>query len=166
MERQGADNRRYAKLLMAGAALLLAGCNSVFVLTGNPLQPSSKLAIAQTTLATGTAGSAYSSAVAATGGTSPYTYSASNLPNGLSINNTTGAVTGIPAASAVGTSTVTVEVRDSTQPTAESTTANLSTTIAAAVVAPSTLTITTTSLPGGTAGTAYSGCLLYTSRCV
>jgi hypothetical protein len=159
MERQSADNRRYAKLLMAGAALLLAGCNSVFVLTGNPLQPSSKLAITQATLATGTAGSAYSSAVAATGGTSPYTYSASNLPNGLSISNTTGAVTGIPAASAVGTSTVTVEVRDSTQPTAESTTANLSITIAATVVAPSRLTITTTSLPGGTAGTAYSGAI-------
>ncbi len=162
MKLESADNRRYGKLLIAGAVLLLAGCNSVFVLTGNPAHPGSTLAITQTTLAAGTVGSAYSSAVGATGGTAPYTYSANNLPSGLSMNNATGAVTGTPAASAVGTRTVTVVVTDATQPSAQSTTAALSITIGAAVVAPSALTITTLSLPGGTVGTAYSGAIAAT----
>jgi hypothetical protein len=50
MEIKSTDVRGYGKLLMIGTAMLLAGCNSVFVLSGNPLQPSSKLAITQATL--------------------------------------------------------------------------------------------------------------------
>lgn len=159
MEIKSTDVRGYGKLLMIGTAMLLAGCNSVFVLSGNPLQPSSKPAITQATLAAGTVGNAYSSTIEATGGTSPYSYGASNLPSGLASGSSTGVITGTPAQSAIGTRTVSVEVRDSTQPTSQSVTANLSITIAAAVV-PSTLSITTTSLPGGTVGTAYSGAVV------
>ena len=58
MEIKSTDVRGYGKLLMIGTAMLLAGCNSVFVLSGNPLLPSSKLAITQATLAAGTVGNA------------------------------------------------------------------------------------------------------------
>jgi hypothetical protein len=48
--------------------------------------------------ATGTVGSAYSSSVAASGGTGPYSYSLASgaLPPGLALNSSTGAITGSP----------------------------------------------------------------------
>jgi hypothetical protein len=47
---------------------------------------------------TGTVGSAYSSSTVASGGTAPYTYSVSSgaLPAGLTLNTSTGAITGTP----------------------------------------------------------------------
>ncbi len=72
------------------------------------------LSITTTSLASGTAGTSYSGAVQATGGKTPYTYAASGLPSGLSINSSTGAISG--TTSAVGTATVAVTVTDSTQP--------------------------------------------------
>ena len=114
----------------------------------------SKVAITTTSLPGGTVGTAYSSAVAASGGTKPYIFSASGLPSGLSIGSSTGAITGTPTAS--GTATVAIKVTDSTKPTAQSATSNLQIAIAAAT-GPGKLAITTTSLPGGTAGVAYTG---------
>ena len=114
----------------------------------------STLSVTTTSLPGGTVGSAYSGSIAATGGTKPYTYSASGLPSGLSIGSSTGAITGTPTAA--GTSTVAIKVTDSTKPTAQSATSNLQIAIAAAT-GPSKLAITTTSLPGGTAGVAYTG---------
>src|SRR5205823_5440277 len=67
------------------------------------------------------------------------------LPAGLNINGSTGAITGTPTDA--GLSSFTVQVVDSAGASA---TKALSITIAAA------LSITTTSLPGGTLGTAYS----------
>lgn len=54
-------------------------------------------------VATGTVGTAYSDAVVASGGTGPYTYavSAGALPPGLSLNASTGAITGTPSADGV-----------------------------------------------------------------
>lgn len=52
-------------------------------------------------------GAAYSGSVSGTGGTPPYTYSASGLPAGLSINGATGAVSGTPT-SVAGPPTFTV----------------------------------------------------------
>ncbi len=57
----------------------------------------------------GSVGTAYSvDVVSASGGTAPYAYSASGLPDGLSINAGTGAVTGTPSASGSFTPTITV----------------------------------------------------------
>jgi serine protease len=60
---------------------------------------------------TGTVGVAVSLTVTATGGTTPYTWSATGLPAGLSINASSGAITGTPTTAA--TSSVTVTATDS-----------------------------------------------------
>jgi subtilisin-like proprotein convertase family protein len=51
----------------------------------------------------------------ASGGTAPYSWSASGLPSGLSINSSTGSISGAPTAA--GTYSVTVTVTDSSSPT-------------------------------------------------
>ena len=70
------------------------------------------LAISTASLPGGTVGTAYSSTLVATGGTSPYTWSlaAGSLPAGLSLNAATGAITGTPTAA--GTVSFTVRVTD------------------------------------------------------
>jgi len=105
------------------------------------------LAITTTTLPTGTVNTQYSAPpVAATGGTTPYTFTATGLPAGLSISPT-GQITG--ASTAAGNFTVAVTVTDSTNPKLTAT-ANLTLTINSA------LAITTSSLPGGTLNIPYS----------
>jgi hypothetical protein len=103
----------------------------------------------------GTVGSAYSATVTAVGGTASYTWSwaaqsGSSLPPGLSINSSTGAITGTPGGSGA-TYNVTVTVMDSGSPK-QTASANFSITITVA-----TLTVTTTSgsLPTGTVNSAY-----------
>ena len=61
---------------------------------------------------------AYSSAITASGGTAPYTFAlnSGSLPGGLSLNPTTGAITGTPTTA--GAFTFTVKVTDSTGGTA------------------------------------------------
>src|SRR5919202_1031780 len=62
---------------------------------------------------TGTVGTAYSSAITATGGTPPYIlFGASALPAGLTLNSATGAITGTPTTT--GTTNFTVFVQDVT----------------------------------------------------
>lgn len=64
---------------------------------------------------TGTVGTAITAfTVTASGGTSPYSFSATGLPAGVSINATTGQVSGTPTTN--GTYTVTVTVTDSSSP--------------------------------------------------
>ena len=96
----------------------------------------------------------YNQTLAATG-TTPITWSIDSgvLPNGLSLNASTGAITGTPTVA--NTFNFTVKATN----TANSATKALSITVAAAPVAPS---IITTSLPNGTAGTAYSQTLTAT----
>jgi len=60
---------------------------------------------------TGTVGTAASLTLTASGGTTPYSFSASGLPTGLSINSSTGTISGTPSAS--GTFTVNATVNDS-----------------------------------------------------
>jgi large repetitive protein len=65
-------------------------------------------------LTAATVGNAYNQSVTATNGTGPYTYSGTGLPNGLSINTSTGAITGTPTTA--GSYTITVAATDSTSP--------------------------------------------------
>jgi hypothetical protein len=74
------------------------------------------LVITTTSMPDGTVGTPYSAALAATGGTSPYTWSllSGSLPNGLSLASD-GTVSGTPTGPR-GTSTFTVQVTDVTDP--------------------------------------------------
>jgi hypothetical protein len=108
------------------------------------------LSITTTSLPNGVVGVSYSASVVASGGTTPYTWSltAGTLPAGLTLNTSTGAITGTPTT--VGTSSFTVTVTDSTTPTPQTQSQPLSISIV------SVLAITTTSLPNGSVGTTYS----------
>ena len=141
--------RNLGKGLIVGAAILLSGYNSLSATSGVS-KALSALSITTTSLSHGIAGSSYSASIKGSGGTAPYTYSATGLPSGLSIGKSTGAITGTPAQSSVGTKSVAITVKDSTKPTAQSAKATLSLT-----VEPSKLIITTTSLSGATAGSSY-----------
>jgi hypothetical protein len=105
------------------------------------------LSITTTSLAPGVAGFAYSKQLTATGGTGGNVWSMTSgaLPANLSLNASTGAITGTP--SAAGSTPLTFKVTDSNNDTA---TVSLTLTIAAPIA------ITTTTLPGGTTGVAYS----------
>src|SRR5207249_4718900 len=108
-------------------------------------------------LPSGTVGTSYSQTLAATGGTPPYAWSviSGSLPAGLTLNVTSGAISGTPTTA--GTSNFTVQVRDS-----ERGEASKAFTLTINSTAPP-LSITTTSpLAGGTAGTAYSQTLAAT----
>ncbi|HCT75010.1 MAG TPA: peptidase S8, partial [Micromonosporaceae bacterium] len=63
---------------------------------------------------TGTVGTAATLNNSATGGTAPYTWSATGLPAGLSISTSSGQITGTPTTA--GTSNVTVTATDSSSP--------------------------------------------------
>jgi lysophospholipase L1-like esterase len=102
-------------------------------------------AITSSTSASGTAGTAFSYQIAATN--SPTSYSASGLPGGLSVNTSTGAITGTPTAS--GTSSVTVGATNASG----TGTATLTLTIAAASNPP---VITSSTSASGTVGAAFS----------
>lgn len=79
------------------------------------VQPTT-LAITTTTLPNGTAGSAYAATVAASGGTPAYSWSllSGALPAGLTLNPSSGSISGTPTAT--GTATFTVRVADSGSP--------------------------------------------------
>jgi large repetitive protein len=88
--------------------------------------------------------------LAATGGVAPYTWSISSggLPAGLSLNSSTGTISGTPTTA--GLSSFTIQVADSELSPQKAT-------LPASIASSSgTLAITTTSLPAGTDGAAYS----------
>lgn len=105
------------------------------------------LTVAPPTLPAGTAGTAYSQTLSASGGTAPYTYAvtAGALPAGLNLS-TGGALSGTPTVA--GNFNFTVTATD-----AGSFGAAQAYTLA---IAAPTLTIAPPTLPGGTVGTAYS----------
>ena len=104
--------------------------------------------ITSATSAGGTAGSAFSYQITATN--SPTSYSATGLPAGLSVNSTTGLISGTPTAA--GTSTVTLGATNGGG------TGNATLTLSVSTGGP--LTITTASCPAGTQGAPYAGCMI------
>ncbi len=102
-----------------------------------------------TPLPSGQKASVYSTTFAATGGKPPYFWSASGLPAGLTLANTTGLLTGIPGQD--GVFQVAVTVADSSPVAVLSTTKNFSLTINS-----TPLTFTNVPLPNGTVGAAYT----------
>jgi len=115
----------------------------------------STVIITTTSLPNGQAGSWYNTTLAASGGTAPYTWSLSGgtFPVGLSLNASTGAITGKPASPVSGAS-LTFTATDSSNP-AQTGTATL-----AITVAPATLKLATGWIPDGQVGIAYFRALL------
>ena len=105
-------------------------------------------AITSATSASGTVGTAFSYQITATN--SPASYSATGLPGGLSVNTSTGLVSGTPTAA--GTSTVTLGATNAGG------TGNATLTLSVSTGGP--LTITTASCPAGTQGAPYAGCMI------
>jgi large repetitive protein len=131
------------------SGLLAQTDNNTYNLTINPAIPPISITTASP-LPTGNVGAAYSQTLAATGGTPAYTWSlaSGNLPPGLSISSG-GVLSGVPTTT--GTYNFTVRVADTQQHTAQKALALTINPVA------NPLSITTTSpLPSGIVGTAYS----------
>jgi hypothetical protein len=115
------------------------------------------LNITSISLPNGQIGSAYSAFVGATGGTTPYKWSLSSgaLPAGLSLNATTGAISGTPTAAVTGAALIFL-VTDASSPM-QSTSMELPLTIS-----PRPLSITSSALPGGQLNAPYTATLTAT----
>jgi len=139
---QGGDGNFYGTTFEGGAN----GDGTVFSLT--PGQAGLALACPSQTAEVGVA---YSSALGASGGTAPYTFSiiSGSLPSGLTLNTSTGAITGTPTTS--GTFSFTAQVVDSQSSSA---TANCSITVAGTGTDPTStnLSLAPESLPVGSSG--------------
>lgn len=116
-------------------------------------RPTTLTITSTTPLPSGSVGTAYNETLIASGGLPPYTWSVSsgNLPNGLSLESSTGAISGTPTAAV--SATIVAQVNDSGSGMAKKT-LKLSVTST-----PATLTITTTSLPDGAINSAYNATL-------
>ena len=114
--------------------------------------PVATLTITSSSPASGIAGTTYSTALSASGGTPAYTWSitSGSLPAGLSLS-ASGAISGTPTVS--GTFKFTATVSDNGNP------AQTESAAMTLVVAPNLLTITASTLASGTNGTAYSQAL-------
>jgi hypothetical protein len=114
---------------------------------------SAGLTVTSASLPGGEVGAFYNALLAASGGTSPYTWSITSgaLPGGLGVTPATGAISGTPTASGVFGFTATV-----TDALSNTASASLSISIATAPA------ISTSSLAGGQVGIAYSASLLAT----
>lgn len=102
------------RLLARNGAVTLA-TNTVSVCAGGQCPA---ITISPATLPPSTVGTPYNQTISASGGVGPYTFavSAGALPTGLTLNATTGAITGTPTAT--GTFNFTITATDSTQCTA------------------------------------------------
>ncbi len=145
---------------VADGATPPATLSQSFSITIAPAQP---ISIVTTTLPQGLVGVLYNASISANGGIPPLTWSllSGTLPQGLTLTTITttsgtppmtttiGQISGTPTTQ--GTSNFTVEVQDSAIPQQTATQA-----LSLTINAPSPLTITTPSLPGGTTAVPYS----------
>ena len=124
-----------------------------FTITINPPVPPTISGPAS--LPSGTVNQAYpNTTLTASGGTAPLIWDSTvtpALPNGLSWDATTHTISGTPLIGSQGTTSHTFTVRDSTNPPQSDTRAYSLT-----IVLPAPPRITTTTLPNGNVGTAYS----------
>jgi hypothetical protein len=111
------------------------------------------LSIGPASLPAATIAASYSATVTASGGTAPYSYAISTgaLPAGLSVNASTGAITGTPTAGGVFNFTVTAT--DSSTGTGAPYTASRAYTL---TIGAPTLSVTPSTLPDAALNTAYS----------
>ena len=133
----------------SGATSISAAVGAVSGTTTLTVQ-ATPLVITTASLPGGTQYQTYSANLTASGGKPAYSWSATGLPAGLSLNGSTGAITGTPAAA--GSSTVTAQVTDAN-------TTVTSKTFALTIAAAPPLAVTSSSLPAGTTGTPYSTAL-------
>jgi len=119
--------------------------------TGSPFVLARQLIITSTSLPDAVLNAAYSATLQSIGGTGALTWSlpTGTLPAGLTLNPSTGAITGTPTAS--GTSAITVSATDSSNPP---NTVAIALNLTVNPTAP-TLVISTASLPNGTIGVPY-----------
>ncbi len=108
------------------------------------------ISVTPTTLPNATVGTAYTGTLMASGGTASYTFSTvSTLPMGLTLNSN-GTITGTPmAAGSVNLNVVATDSKGCTGSAA----------VSFSIVCP-TITVTPTTLPNATVGTAYTGTLM------
>jgi len=134
-------HKRFAWILPILAGLLVL---AVAIPAGATAEP---LAITTASLPIGEVNAAYAQTVEAAGGTEPYTWSLQSgaLPTGLTLNATTGAITGTPTVA--GDYAFTVAVADD---------ANVTATHAFSMFIASAVDIDTTTLPNGELNVAYS----------
>jgi autotransporter-associated beta strand protein len=129
----------------------VGGTGNDVTLTVVPAGPPAPSITTTSPLLNGQVGVAYLMAIVGTGGSPPYTWSVTSgtLPGGLTLNSSTGVISGTPTAS--GTFNFTVTLTDNASQTASRP--------FAVTIAPASLAVTTASLGGGTVGTAYAGML-------
>ena len=139
-------------LFLAAFAAILYGCAGSYSGGAGP-NPQPLEITAPASLPSAQFGAVYSTSLAATGGTTPYTWSVSAgaLPGGLTLSSA-GVLSGTPTAA--GTFSFTAKITDAAAQTA---TAALQ-----IIIAPAPLMITTATLPNGEFGMAYSATLAAT----
>ncbi|NOS79754.1 MAG: hypothetical protein HOP35_17620 [Nitrospira sp.] len=107
------------------------------------------LTITTTTLPAATAGTAYTATLAGSGGTAPYNWLVTPaLPTGLSLNASSGAITGTPGSNTIGTTTHTFVLQDAALGSDAQ--------IITLTINPATLAIAPVTLPPGVINQAYS----------
>src|SRR5262249_17862570 len=90
------------------------GINNASSVASESLTVNPALGITSPSLPNGTVTLAYTQSIATTGGTAPLTFSlsAGTLPEGLSLDSTTGLISGVPSLSSGGSYPFTVSVTD------------------------------------------------------
>ncbi len=106
----------------------------------------SVLGLTSGNLPAGVAGQSYSGSIGAVGGSGSYTFTATGLPTGLTLNSSTGAIVGI--VKTAGTYKFSVTVTDSGGLT-------IGGSFSVTIAPPPALKITSSSLPGGNVGVPY-----------